>query len=283
MTNKNKFIISTVVALWVITVSSVFADDSATGSTSWDTGTGVVTSTWMTSTGIIVWWDRDEHWCIGSAGYSWSGSINKCTRPWENNSGSTTIWTSRDDMKDQIMKNRDEMENNWKNFHIEDGILKDYMKKGLTKKDNVAIKAAVKTYQNDVKALIEEARAWIKNETFNSGSYNQKVDEVFARNSEALLVFVDSAKVDSFKKFMDDRKAVLKANRELRFENKMIRKAFTDKQRDMLKQRLDKVNKAVLSRLVTKIDELVMKSKNQDLIDKLLELKDIANENIGSN
>jgi hypothetical protein len=62
-------------------------------------------------------------------------------------------------MKDQIMKNRDEMENNWKNFHIEDGILKDYMKKGLTKKDNVAIKAAVKTYQNDVKALIEEARA----------------------------------------------------------------------------------------------------------------------------
>jgi hypothetical protein len=97
------------------------------------------------------------------------------------------------------------------------------------------------------------------------------------------LVFVDSAKVDSFKKFMDDRKAVLKANRELRFENKMIRKAFTDKQRDMLKQRLDKVNKAVLSRLVTKIDELVMKSKNQDLIDKLLELKDIANENIGSN
>lgn len=27
--------------------------------------------------------DRDEHGCIGSAGYSWCASTNQCERPWE--------------------------------------------------------------------------------------------------------------------------------------------------------------------------------------------------------
>ncbi len=34
----------------------------------------------------LVWWDRDEHWCIGSAWYIWSESASKCIRPWEENS-----------------------------------------------------------------------------------------------------------------------------------------------------------------------------------------------------
>ena len=29
--------------------------------------------------------DRDEHGCIGSAGYSWSESLHECVRPWEVN------------------------------------------------------------------------------------------------------------------------------------------------------------------------------------------------------
>lgn len=33
--------------------------------------------------GTIVGGDRDEHGCIGSAGYSWCGNLNKCIRPWE--------------------------------------------------------------------------------------------------------------------------------------------------------------------------------------------------------
>lgn len=32
----------------------------------------------------VVWGDRDNHDCIGSAGYVWSSSDNKCVRPWEN-------------------------------------------------------------------------------------------------------------------------------------------------------------------------------------------------------
>ncbi len=32
---------------------------------------------------LIVWNDRDEHWCIGSAGYVWDEKKQECVRPWE--------------------------------------------------------------------------------------------------------------------------------------------------------------------------------------------------------
>ncbi len=34
-------------------------------------------------TGPRVGGDRDEHGCIGSAGYSWCARENRCVRPWE--------------------------------------------------------------------------------------------------------------------------------------------------------------------------------------------------------
>ena len=34
---------------------------------------------------MLVGNDRDEHGCIGSAGYSWSESLHECVRPWEVN------------------------------------------------------------------------------------------------------------------------------------------------------------------------------------------------------
>jgi len=45
----------------------------------------------------IVGNDRDEHGCIGSAGYSWSGTLSECIRPWETqetSSGTATQTTS---------------------------------------------------------------------------------------------------------------------------------------------------------------------------------------------
>ena len=35
------------------------------------------------STSKPIWWDRDEHWCIISAWYSWCPVKNKCIRTWE--------------------------------------------------------------------------------------------------------------------------------------------------------------------------------------------------------
>lgn len=39
---------------------------------------------------ILVGGDRDSHGCIPSAGYIWSESSQKCVRPWEENTASTT-------------------------------------------------------------------------------------------------------------------------------------------------------------------------------------------------
>ena len=33
----------------------------------------------------LVGADRDAHGCIGSAGYSWSETLQQCVRPWEVN------------------------------------------------------------------------------------------------------------------------------------------------------------------------------------------------------
>jgi hypothetical protein len=38
-----------------------------------------------TPKGPLVGADRDEHGCIGSAGYSWDASLQRCVRPWEVN------------------------------------------------------------------------------------------------------------------------------------------------------------------------------------------------------
>ncbi|MDD5146422.1 MAG: hypothetical protein PHN39_01605, partial [Candidatus Pacebacteria bacterium] len=38
----------------------------------------------------IVGGDKDEHGCIGSAGYSWCSAKNKCLRVWEEDCPITT-------------------------------------------------------------------------------------------------------------------------------------------------------------------------------------------------
>lgn len=40
--------------------------------------------------------DRDEHGCIGSAGYSWCAAKNKCIRIWEETCSTTTVDLIRD-------------------------------------------------------------------------------------------------------------------------------------------------------------------------------------------
>jgi len=44
----------------------------------------------VSSSTIMVGGDRDSHGCIGSAGYTWSESSQKCIRPWEENTASST-------------------------------------------------------------------------------------------------------------------------------------------------------------------------------------------------
>ena len=43
---------------------------------------------------ILVGGDKDEHGCIGSAGYSWCAVKNKCLRVWEEKCEATSSSTS---------------------------------------------------------------------------------------------------------------------------------------------------------------------------------------------
>lgn len=48
-----------------------------------------------TETPPMVGNDRDEHGCIGSAGYSWCEASQKCLRPWEEYCGTQATTTSQ--------------------------------------------------------------------------------------------------------------------------------------------------------------------------------------------
>jgi predicted amidohydrolase YtcJ len=45
----------------------------------------------------VVGGDRDEHGCIGSAGYQWCEKLGECVRPWEIEIADSTAETSQDD------------------------------------------------------------------------------------------------------------------------------------------------------------------------------------------
>jgi len=47
----------------------------------------------------LVGGDRDEHGCIGSAGYQWCEKLGKCVRPWELEIGDSTGEISQEDVK----------------------------------------------------------------------------------------------------------------------------------------------------------------------------------------
>lgn len=63
----------------------------------------------------IVGSDKDDFWCIGSAGYSWSISKNKCIRTWEENTLSTNDLSFYNSIKESKL---DQKYQNWVNNTI---------------------------------------------------------------------------------------------------------------------------------------------------------------------
>ncbi len=59
-----------------------------------------IQSTTSSSSSIIVWNDKDEHGCIGSAWYTWNESKKECVRSWEDGMG---CWEAKDEKWNVIM------------------------------------------------------------------------------------------------------------------------------------------------------------------------------------
>ena len=276
-------------------VTGVFADNT------WITvssplGTNTVISVPVVSWTGLVWNDRDSHGCIWSAGYIWNAGLNQCTRPWEEInawSGITQTWIISNswaikDLKTKINENISQIQDNWAKFHEDNGFIKQFLKKPATKEEvktlTITLKAEVKNYHDAVKALIKEGQDAIKANTFDPAAFNVKVEAVFTTQFDILSKYVDATKMDAFKKFMDEKKAVIIANKDMRSENFQIKteikvikkKALTDTQRAMVDKKLTDRTEVFLSRLIGKIDELTWKTKNDKLKDQLNELKDIA-------
>lgn len=285
MDNKKTLLLAAIIITSVFSSWAVFADDTSSGATS----TGAVITdtwsslTWTTSTWTIVWWDRDEYWCISSAWYSWSWGINQCIRSWEHNSSTGSIT----DMKKDIEKNRNEIISNWSKFREDYGFIKKFLLKPDNKKDlktlTVNIKNTIKDYHESIKAIIKEGNNSIKNNTFDPEVFNAKVTEIFSTHVDNLIKYIDPAKLDDFKEFMNEKKSVILANKELRRDNFIVRqeikkKVLSEKQRESIKKKIKSKTKSFYNRLNEKIDLYHKKTKNELLKSQLEELKDMIQE-----
>ncbi|GMI13606.1 hypothetical protein TrLO_g1167 [Triparma laevis f. longispina] len=73
--------------LGVFLLISVYNLLSSSPVTSGDEMNEVVGGTMSSSGEHMVGGDRDDHGCIGSAGYTYCAGLRKCVRPWEINMG----------------------------------------------------------------------------------------------------------------------------------------------------------------------------------------------------
>mgnify|MGYP003981523091 CR=1 FL=1 len=76
-------------AFTVLAVFFIAYSYNALGSAPADAGDGLVMGGTMSSSSgeKMVGGDRDEHGCIGSAGYTYCKGMGKCVRPWTVNMG----------------------------------------------------------------------------------------------------------------------------------------------------------------------------------------------------
>ena len=227
-------------------------------------------------------------------------------------SWSTASWTIS---PETIKKNREQIQANWSQFHDEYGFIKQFLAKPALKEDikklETELKGVLKSYHEVVKALIKEWQNAIKNNTFDKEVFNTKATEIFTKHVETLGTYVDPAKMEAFKKFMEAKRATILVNKELRINNVELRKDMKDKMQDMkwkvqdmkakmpmkkslvsesLKNKLfsiiDKIpaekRTEIINKVITRIDTLVAKTTQENKKQLLIELKQLLQSKLNN-
>ena len=171
-----------------------------------------------------------------------------------------------------IKENREQIQNNWNEFHNEYGFIKQFLAKPASKDEiknlETELKNILKAYHEDVKALINEGQNAIKNNTFNKDTFNTKITEIFAKHVEVLAKYVDPAKMEAFKKFMEAKKNMLLANNELRLDNSQMRKEMEDKKKEDMKGKMEDMKTKIQERKQSRVSES-LKNRLFAIIDKI--------------
>lgn len=157
----------------------------------------------------------------------------------EDSTDTTSTTVSGSTSSEMIKENREQIQANWGQFHDEYGFIKQFLarpaSKDEIKKLETELKGVLKAYHESVKALIKEGQNAIKNNTFNKETFNAKATEIFAKHVENLGKYVDPAKMDAFKKFMEAKKATILVNKELRIDNAQMKKEADMKKKEDMK------------------------------------------------
>ena len=296
---KANIIKTSLVLASLLTTMSIYADDTMT--TTWETTT-------ISDSGTTV---TTEEGSTDSSSGQTTVTTDEDNEDEDNNEDTVTVssWTTASWIisPEAIKQNREKIQANWSQFHDEYGFIKQFLAKPASKEDlkklETELKGVLKAYHEAVKALIKEWQNAIKNNTFDKEVFNTKATEIFTKHVETLGTYVDPAKMEAFKKFMEAKRATILVNKELRINNVEVRKDM--KAQDMkakvevkkqarvsesLKKKLftivDKIpaekRTATINKVIAKIDVLVAKTTLEAKKELLLELKELLLQKLNS-
>lgn len=291
MKKTKKTIIFPIILGFLTFTSLIYADDSSTESLSWSvnstTESTVDASTWTTdstdTSNSTTTWITDTT----TDSFSWTTDVSSWRKIMKD--ARLEIKEDKKLMKDEIQKNRTEIQNNWGNFHSDNGFMKDYLRKDLSKEEKQALLNLLREYNNSMQTILKEWKDALKNNVFDIDSFNQKISDLYLKYTEDLLIYVDSAKIDSFKTFMEARKNTVIIDKGLRINNVEARNEFKEK-KSVLSQKLkDDLNRIIenrtsekLTKIVNRIDKVLVNNKNERKKAMLEELKEIIQAKIDS-
>lgn len=167
-------------------------------------------------------------------------------------------------------------------------IVSQFFKKDMSQEEKDALKLIIDSYIISLKEIWPKSSSWTSNPTNEEVTAMKEKIATFNKDFvEKITPYIDSIKLEEFKKFAEinwDRPFIINPEDkkpEPRGQEKpkeMIKKSLlSQKTRDLINKKIDSISsdkkETYLNKLISKIDTLVEKTKNDKIKGMLLELK----------
>jgi len=204
----------------------------------------------------------------------WSGNMFSGDRP---HFGSGMVMMSW--VRANIHENKQEIWVNWEIFHSEWGFIWDYLKSDITTGERAEVRTLIEAHAKEVRTTIADQRKRIQDQiksgsgsvdwTWVTAELQASLKTIQDKYVEAILPYVDSAKQEDFKKFIEAREATVQANVEYRKdiakEKKKIYKYLSEKIRTSFVAKIENLSDEQIQKIIAKVDAKIEATKTSSL------------------
>lgn len=228
----------------------------------------------------------------------WSGNVFSGNRPHMGTGMAMYSWVRAD-----IYQNRQEIWANWEKFHSEWGFIGDYLKADITTGEKAEVKTLIETHAKEVKDAVAATRKQIQTQlkegqtvdwTWSAEELKTTLKVIQDKYVEAIMPYIDPAKQEDFKKFIEAREATVQANAEYR-KNIITTKVkaykyLSEKIRTNFIAKIESLSDEQIQSLIDKVDSKIeavkasslSQSKKVKTIAILNEIKSLLEDQLSS-